>query len=247
MENASKALLIAASLFFAIMILSLLVMLYNQISSLYNQQSQQKIEQQLIEFNKKFENYDQREIRGSDLVSIMNMIIDYNTREANGKEYPRLDLEIYLGTADNLKEYSYDGTNYLITSSNIDENQISVFSTTTSNLINNLSTAGINNVTESKLQQLAANIRVVLNSDTDKINQILKTNLTTTDSAEISSIQTATKTYYEFTQFKRAHFMCTTATGGTGLTYDKNTGRIVKMTFRVLTTETGNIQFDGTI
>ena len=48
-----------------------------------------------------------------------------------------------------------------------------------------------------------------------------------------SSIIEEVYKYYEYVQFKRAHFNCTSldGKGKSGVTYDSNTGRIIEMNF----------------
>ena len=58
MENATKALLIAAGVLIGIIILSMLLLGYNQISNYYQQQSDNLSLRQIVELNKKFTNYD---------------------------------------------------------------------------------------------------------------------------------------------------------------------------------------------
>ena len=66
MENATKALLIAAGVLIGIIILSMLLLGYNQISNYYQQQSDNLSLKQIVELNKKFTNYDGKTIRGND-------------------------------------------------------------------------------------------------------------------------------------------------------------------------------------
>lgn len=54
MENATKALLIAAGVLIGIIILSMLLLGYNQISNYYQQQSDNLSLRQIVELNKKF-------------------------------------------------------------------------------------------------------------------------------------------------------------------------------------------------
>ena len=63
MENATKALLIAAGVLIGIIILSMLLLGYNQISNYYQQQSDNLSLKQIVELNKKFTNYDGKTIR----------------------------------------------------------------------------------------------------------------------------------------------------------------------------------------
>ena len=78
MENATKALLIAAGFLIAIIILSMLALGYNQISNYYQQQSDNFTLSQIVELNKKFTNYDGKTIRGNEMLSVINLVVDYN-------------------------------------------------------------------------------------------------------------------------------------------------------------------------
>ena len=51
----------------------------------------------------------------------------------------------------------------------------------------------------------------------------------------VETIKDVTLKYYEFTQFKRAHILCT------GLEYDSVTGRVNEMSFEVCTDDNGNV------
>ena len=81
MENASKALLIAGGILIAVIIISLLVVMFTQIGDYQKSQSSGSKESQLAEFNRDFERYTEDEIRGVDLVSLINKIHDYNTKQ----------------------------------------------------------------------------------------------------------------------------------------------------------------------
>ena len=110
MENATKALLIGAGILIAIIILSSLLILYNQVSGFYQNSSNMTEEQQRVEFNKTFENYEDKEIRGNELLSIMNMIDDYNTTEPE-KGYDNMEFVVDFISADNFKQFNYEGVN----------------------------------------------------------------------------------------------------------------------------------------
>lgn len=107
MENLSKALLIAAGMLFTIMILSMLMITYNQIASHYQQKHELAVIEQIELFNKEFENYNRSYIRGNDLISLMNKIIDYNTsqsyRDDVGSE--RILVTIELPSIDIIEKY----------------------------------------------------------------------------------------------------------------------------------------------
>ena len=96
MENATKALLIAAGVLIGIIILSMLLLGYNQISNYYQQQSDNLSLKQIVELNKKFTNYDGKTIRGNEMLSVINSVVDYNTwvtQNAN-EGYEEIQLNI---------------------------------------------------------------------------------------------------------------------------------------------------------
>ena len=74
--------------------------------------------------------------------------------------------------------------------------------------------------------ELSANISKIIDGDSvEEAKEILNTsNLNKYDG--IDKIQGDTKTYYQYTQFKRTYFNCT------GVEYNDETGRIISMTFK---------------
>lgn len=117
MENATKALEMAASVLIGVLILAALVFGYSQIAE------QKKIEQknekakQLSDYNINFESYAKDKVYGSELLSLANEIINYNTRKAvDGYQEITLEVKINTGVIDgdffksgtyNAKELSY--------------------------------------------------------------------------------------------------------------------------------------------
>ena len=177
MENATKALLIGAGILIAIIILSSLLILYNQVSGFYQNSSNMTEEQQRVEFNKTFENYEDKEIRGNELLSIMNMIDDYNTTEPE-KGYDNMEFIVDFISADNFKQFNYEGVNsktYLLSGSNskITENKLKDFSNRVNDpstgLISSLqSVSGDVRITETILQQLSSNIANIIIEEDNK-------------------------------------------------------------------------------
>lgn len=86
MENAAKALEIAAGIFFGIMILGAVVLGYNRLSNLRKTENSVKEELQASTFNKNFEEYNRVGIYGSEIFSLVNKATDYNKKynEENG-------------------------------------------------------------------------------------------------------------------------------------------------------------------
>lgn len=254
MENATKALLISAGIMLAVMILSLMLVIYNQISSYYAAQHEEKEIEQLKDFNEIFENYHRDKIRGSDMLSLMNRIIDYNERQSyeENKQYPRMRVTIDLGS--HIDEFKFSGglttpnvlpvrgviTNKATGDQRTEDKKLIAVTEIENVLISNNTAL---NLTSTKLQQLSADISNIVidpvyetedsvNADNirEKRKNILKSILgRECADQEIETLKDIACQYYEFTQFKRALFNCTE------VIYDQATGRICEMNFEVYT------------
>ena len=198
MENASKALLIGAAILFTVMILSLLMIGYQQISSYFTEKHEVEMIEQTTKFNSQFENYNQKSIRGSDMISFMNKVIDYNERLSYmvGTNYKRLEITIDLISSNIVNQLKYTTTetgfsnlsifptsNKItnVTSSgtpptdidksrNLDKQLISITGTI-NELKDETQNGGIQNVTDTKLQSLASNISNIFLSLPNPNNQ----------------------------------------------------------------------------
>lgn len=118
MENATKALEIAGSVLLGVLILGLLVFEYRKISNLKKVEEDVKVSQQSEDFNKKFEAYN-RNLYGSELLSLANQIQDYNDRYSGEKTsqyenqgYQKVEVKTTIKTATNklaAKTYNLSG------------------------------------------------------------------------------------------------------------------------------------------
>lgn len=257
MENATKALLISAGVLLAVMILSLLMIAYNQISAYYNARHEATMTEQLTEFNARFEDYNRKNIRGNDILSFINKVIDYNQREvyADGTHYRKMELTIEIGnshldefkfiSSSNAYNYPFTYTSKIpqkITNVSGGDIQLTKITDTVNDIINTNTDIGI---TEAKLQTLSSNIENIVFSTAEEngtdeyslqrradrivtLRNILQINDAQIN-ANLRRIEQITCQYYEITNFKRALFDCT------NVEYDKNTGRIYKMNFEVVT------------
>ena len=185
MENATKALLIGAGILFTVMVLSLLMIGYQQISSYFSAEHEATVIEQTTKFNSQFENYNQKSIRGSDMISLMNKVIDYNERLSymEGTKYKRLEITIDLKSRDIIKQFQYTTTDTRFSNvsifpssgkitnvtdtgtppTSVDENReldknLIIISETVTELKKESSNGNIANVTDTKLQSLASNI-----------------------------------------------------------------------------------------
>ena len=97
MENASKALLIAGGVLIAILIVSVLVVTLNIVNS--NQKTREKAlaTEQLAEFNQKYESYNKKALRGTDIITLMKMAIENNNSATSDNPY-YINVIIDLGS-----------------------------------------------------------------------------------------------------------------------------------------------------
>lgn len=112
MENASKALLIAAGVLIAMMIAGILVYSRVEWGEYQEAQDKAKLMEQTAEFNQKFESYNKKVITGFQMISLTNLVNDYNTSVKNtGYEEIVLDVKWFdlienQGASRNLKPIS---------------------------------------------------------------------------------------------------------------------------------------------
>ena len=193
MENASKILIMAAGMLIIVMILSLVMLFYNEVSDYYQSESDREIVAQTAEFNEKFENYHREQIRGTDLISLMNRVIDYNENQTyqDGTNFERIEVTIDLIDDNVINQFKYDPTDSS-TDSIIDDvvnSSHEITNRTTSHderelriadyrltsitgietqLLSKLSDLGVSNPTPSQLQTLASNIgNIMINESSD--------------------------------------------------------------------------------
>lgn len=184
MENITKALLIAAGVLIAIILLTTLVIGYNQISKYYQEQSDAKDLSQIIETAKKFINYEGRTIRGNEMLSVINLVADYNDWvENNSSEgYSKINFFIYMKDVTDFSDFHIIDDNedasigrlYLfpnkLNGKSITKSELEVFSSRINYLLND-NTNGLRSlygngklirsdsiITEKTLQVLSSNV-----------------------------------------------------------------------------------------
>lgn len=95
MENASKALLIAGGVLIGLLVISALLLMFNQISDYNKEQTNTKATIQLANFNQEYTRYARDNLQGVDMISLANKVADYNTRSGTVGEID-YDLPITL-------------------------------------------------------------------------------------------------------------------------------------------------------
>lgn len=249
MENASKALIMAGSMLIALMILGALLLMFSNLSSYQEVHTQSTREDQVIEFNNQFETYNRTDVRGNDLLSLVNRAINYNRTnsykgtENNDKgqetgytpitikfEIRKEDYDQLLTTPDGDnklitgKSYTIDGT------TNTFENEISEEITriegiygkeNLNQIVTAMSKIFIDNKSTEQEKTEAFNT----------YNKLSPKKQNVTGFPDLANKKNDIYEYYEYVQFKRLYFDCKQDNGNSGVTYDKNTGRITAMNF----------------
>ena len=237
MENATKALLIAAGIFFVVAILTMGAITYNQISNYYKEESDTTDLKQIEEFNKKYRNYLDREVRGTELLSIINLVNDYNARLANTSQgYSKLELNIYVN------DKVFEEVRYITSGDYGISNNIYLIQSDSSNKIAKDKLLGFSNLNESLIQELKSSVSKLASSYiTDNTLEALADifyKITIDNQNDIRTIRKIACRYYELVHFKRIYFKCT------DIQYDNSTGRINKMEFYPVMTTSGNLKIN---
>ena len=263
-ENVAKALLIAAGILITVMLLSIIVLGYNQISNFYNTQSEKTRNEQLAEFNEQFLNYQRNDLRGTDVITLVNKVIDYNERfvYAEGTGYDRVIITIDMTKYGIERDYILNQFKY----NNSDESLIQEVMTNRDtigenrdNILNNLmrteltlieetKTVGLNNMSSAKLQKLSANISYIALSEAEEGNDAKLKKRTdflektlgqefNNSNLQLTKIEEITSKYYQYMQFKRAHFSCDE------MIFDQQTGRVCEIKI-VVKTQNNNVVFN---
>lgn len=86
MENASRALIIAGSVLISLLVIGALVFMFIQLSDLKQTQEDAQKEDQLQSFYANLDTYIEPNKRGNDILSLANLIDDFNQRRAGQNE-----------------------------------------------------------------------------------------------------------------------------------------------------------------
>lgn len=85
MENASKALIIAATVLVSVLILAILVYLFVNYSEIASQHEENQAKQALVQYNTKFTKYEDKTLTIQDVYTIVNLAHDYNKRKSDNE------------------------------------------------------------------------------------------------------------------------------------------------------------------
>ena len=120
MENASKALSMAASILIGILLLALLIYAYYQFVQIPKQEEANTKLEQTAEFNKKYMAYAKNTLKGNKLVSLLNMAID-NNETYEGVDGYQIEIKITGNGGFTMQQYKENRNN---ASSNLNRENI---------------------------------------------------------------------------------------------------------------------------
>ena len=127
MENASKALMFAGTILITLMVISAVVFMYRDLTSVKRQESENQKVEEISEFNKSFESYE-KDLKGAQIFSLANKITDYNTKYVQNMDegYEAITLNVKVGSETKNAQYytnlqtsvdtimkTYQSSNYL--------------------------------------------------------------------------------------------------------------------------------------
>lgn len=218
MEDASKALIMAGSVLMSVLVISLLIFMFGKISSV--KQTEADIDQinKIIEFSKKFEQFN-KTIYGSELLSLANLYEDYNLTKAEEKGYTPIKIKITIKTqiAEEGKIYVSLGSNKNITEimkGIIEKNNIITTNSSLESDIEYYETQKYKGRTIKQLSQLSnREIAKILgvqyhSDDTDyDVGDMLLENSSSKDI--MKKIKTYRNIKTTYVQFKNTRFKCT--------------------------------------
>lgn len=226
MENATKALEMAASVLIGVLILAALLFGYSQIAE------QKKIEQknekakQLSDYNINFESYAKDKVYGSELLSLANEIIDYNTRKATEESgYQEIELEVTM------KEGIMQGQFFGTDNKTYSEEELNERYKQLSSAIKNANEKSYGDKYIAYWSNVAGSSRTLSTSSIEQLKKSLynigKDNLTDSElSSFIDKIEKYNKLINEQKEFARKTFKYIDI-----IEYNQGTGRVVKLTF----------------
>ncbi len=111
MENASKALLIAGGILIALLIIGLLVYSFGSMSGYFASEEAKEEAEQLEAFNKQYEAYHKKLLRGTEVISVVNKVLDNNKKYENTEPNYMMTVEFEMKEGFVYKKDNTTGTN----------------------------------------------------------------------------------------------------------------------------------------
>lgn len=221
MENATKALEIAAGVLLSVLILGMLTYGFSQLSSIKQTEDDNERLEKAGEFNADYETYNRDGVYGSEVLSLANKIENYNNKDPEADGYSKIELSVTLNNVSG-NQYFKD-TTY---NTSFREEKTNKFRFYFTYYYDELQTA----IKNANFVVNGKNISYWSGSSSE-VKRLFENGESTQISHEnkTKSIKEWTDAYKalvnERDDITRKTFNCTNAE------YDKNNGRIIKMTF----------------
>lgn len=223
MENASKALLMAGGMLIALLIIGALLLAYNQIGDYEKAQTSSVKSTQVADFNKEFSKYSGDNVKGYDMITLVNKAIDFNSKEGTTKETANLvdyskKITITLTKMKSFKDkYGVSGTMSLFTENEYKNSQL----LDVINKFNSIQNKYKLSVKE--ISTLSSNYDNIAYSAKDKADNPDKKTIKELIGKDLTISQDEINKYREYSEFKNSTFK------NTDIKYDG--AQIVGMTF----------------
>ena len=104
MENVAKALTIAGTILISVLVISAVVFMYRDLTSVKRQDAENQKLQEITDFNKSFESFD-KTLSGAKMLSLSNKIKDYNEKYTVSEGYKKIELYINENNNNNGTEW----------------------------------------------------------------------------------------------------------------------------------------------
>ncbi len=230
MENASKALIMAGSVLMAILVIGLLVFGYQSLSALEQSKENAKGDLKAEQYMERFEQFD-RTLYGSELLSLANLLEDYNkSDDVKDEGYSEMKIKVYTtglkGEDEYAKRYFGEGEcsiTKILEDKNRIEKDISEYEVKNSKYKNK----SVKYYSEKSNRQIAEEFGIEVPGTTPDYDiakdYLEKYDITKTLLVDIQKYKSLTTIYNEFRIGKK--FECKE------IEYDDNNGRITYMYF----------------
>ncbi|MBR1802768.1 MAG: hypothetical protein IJ777_02200 [Clostridia bacterium] len=213
MENASKAIIMAGSVLIALLVIAALVFMFQSLSNLKAEEARATDTVKLAEYNQKIEVFNRTGIYGSEVVSLANLIDDYNQRQSDLKGYKPIKLTVKINLIAGASYFTQNTYNAKTLVQQYEALERKVNEGRTAQLFNTGKTAAD-----------FAGMRE------NEFNNFVKEHVGSLTDSQITRISQKALEYTtlksELTEFKNKYFK-----NAPKVTYDKSNGRITAMIF----------------
>lgn len=205
MENASKALIMAGGMLIALLIIGALVLVFNQIGDYEKVQTSSKKSSQIADFNKELSKYSGDNVKGYDMITLINKAIDFNSKdgstgEANSVDYDKkITIELTNMKAFTNK-YGVSGTMTLFKKSEYKNSELIDVIKQFNSIQNKY------NLTVKQISTLSANYDSIAFTEKDKQNNPDKKTIKELIGRDLSISQNEINQYREYSEFKNSTF-----------------------------------------